>query len=162
MANLELIMNPYISRVYISATNMLTPIATITFDRINTIALVYANLILNALQIFIQTAGFIMKEGISEFFSKFTIEKIVYILIIYNLFMMAAIDNQRRKFIEQNKENESLKREINYLKKSERMREDLDELWLQDVKKYHEETSNKIATLEKKIKKMDKEIRIYE
>lgn len=149
MSNLELIMNPYISPVYISTTNMLTPIATITFNKIYTIALVYGNLILNALQIFIQTAGFIMKE-------------VVYILIIYNLFMMAAIDNQQRKIIEQNKENESLKTEINYLKKSERMREDLDVLWFQDVKKYHEETSNKIATLEKKIKKMDKEIRIYE
>jgi len=162
MANLELIMNPYISPVYISATNMLTPLATITFDRIYTIALVYGNLMLAALQIFIQTAGFIMKEGITEFFSNFTIEKIVYILVIYNLLMMAAIDNQRRKFTEQNKENESLKKEINYLKKSERMREDLDELWFQDVKKYHEETSNKIATLEKKIKKMNKEIKIYE
>lgn len=86
MANLKLIMKPYICPVYISATNMLTPLATITFDRIYTIALVYGNLILDALQIFIQTASFIMKEGITEFFSNFTIEKIVYILVIYNLY----------------------------------------------------------------------------
>ena len=150
MANLELIMNPYISPVYISATNMLTPLATITFDRIYTIALVYGNLMLDALQIFIQTASFIMKEGITEFFSNFTIEKIIYILVIYNLFMMAAIDNQRRKFTEQNKENVSLKKKINYLIKSERMREELDELCLQDVKEFHQETRNKITTLEKK------------
>ena len=38
---------------------------------------------------------------------------------------------------------------VSYLKKSVRMREELDELWFQDLKKYHQETSNKIATLEK-------------
>ena len=42
------------------------------------------------------------------------------------------------------------------------MREDLDELWLQDVRRYHLETNNKITAMEKKIKKMDKEIKIYE
>jgi len=156
MSNLELIMNPYISPVYISATNIVTPVATITFDRFYTSALVFGNLVLTTLQIFTQTAGFIMKEGLTEFFAILTVEKIVYILVIYNIFMMLVIDNERRNFAEQKEVVEALNKEVNYFKKSERIREDLDELWLQDVKKYHKETSNKVATMEKKIKKLEK------
>lgn len=162
MSNLELIMNHYISPVYISAANMMTPVATITFDRIYTSAMVYGNLILNALEIFIKTAGFIMKEGMAEFFANLTIEKIVYILAIYNLFMMLIIDNQRRQSTQQKKQIETLNKKVNYLKKTERIREDLDEIWLQDIKKNHQETSYKVETMEKKIKKLEKELKQYE
>jgi len=156
MSNLELIMNPYISPVYISATNIVTPVATITFDRFYTSALVLCNLVLTTLKIFTQTTGFMIKEGLTEFFAILTIEKIVYILVIYNIFMMLVIDNERRNFAEQKEVVEALNKEVNYFKKSERIREDLDELWLQDVKKYHKETNNKVATMEKKIKKLEK------
>ena len=136
MANLELIMNHNITPLYILDDNMMTPIVTIKFDKIYT----FCNLILNTLQIFIQTAGFMMKEGFTEFFANLTIEKIVYILVIYilviyNLLIMLMIDNQRRGTMEQQKIIESLNKEVNYLKKSEIiMREDLDELMAERYK----------------------------
>lgn len=158
MAHIEFLRAP----VFISANNMVTPIATITFDSLYTSALVFGNFIVNILQIVIQTAGFMMKEGFTEFFANLTIEKIVYILVIYNLLILTAIDKQRRKNREQNELVESLEKQINYLKKSERMREELDELWLQDIRRYHQETNNKINAMEKKIKKFEKDLKQYE
>jgi hypothetical protein len=158
MANIEFLRTP----IFISATNMVTPLTTIKYDVLYANTLIYLKMIVNILQIGIQTIGFMMKEGLTELFANLTIEKIIYILVIYNLLILTAIDKQRRKITEQNTQIESLEKQINYLKKTERMREDLDELWLQDVRRYHLETNNKITAMEKKIKKMDKEIKIYE
>lgn len=158
MANIEFLRTP----IFISATNMVTPLSTIKYDVLYANTLIYLKMIVNILQIGIQTVGFMMKEGLTELFANLTIEKIIYILVIYNLLILTAIDKQRRKITEQNTQIESLEKQINYLKKTERMREDLDELWLQDVRRYHLETNNKITAMEKKIKKMDKEIKIYE
>ena len=154
MANIEYI-NQYMAPVYFSATNMVTPLATIKFDALYTNALVFANFVVNIIQICIQTAVFIMKEGFTELFANLTIEKIVYILVMYNILIITAIDNQRRKIAEQKEQIESLKKNILYLKKTERMREELEESWIQ-------ETTNKIRIMENKIKKMDKEIKQYE
>lgn len=165
MSNIEFLRAP----VYISATNMVTPLANISFDKVYTSAIVFANFVLNIVQIVIQTAGFMMKEGFSELYNNassiltnLTIEKIVYILVIYNLLILTAIDKQRRKNREQNQQIESLEKQINYLKKTERMREELDELWLQDVRRYHQETNNKMTAMEKKIKKFEKDLKQYE
>lgn len=165
MSNIEFLRTP----VFISSTNMVTPLATISFDKLYTSAIVFANFVLNIGQIVIQTAGFMMKEGFTELFANassiltnLTIEKIVYILVIYNLLILTTIDKQRRKNSEQNRQIESLEKQINYLKKTERMREELDELWLQDVRRYHQETNNKITTMEKKIKKFEKDLKQYE
>ena len=168
MSNIEL-MNQYMAPVFISATNMVTPLATISFDKLYTSAIVFANFVLNIGQIVIQTAGFMMKEGFTELFANassiltnLTIEKIVYILVIYNLLILTAIDKQRRKITGQNEQIESLEKQINYLRKTERMREELDELWLQDIRRYHQETNNKITAMEKKIKKFEKDLKQYE
>ena len=55
----------------------------------------------------------------------------------------------------QKEQIESLEKNILYLKKTERMREDLEESWIQ-------ETTKKMRFMENKIKKMDKEIKQYE
>jgi len=162
MANLE---NPYIAPIYVSVTNTVTPLATITVDAL------YRNAVsfLNILQIFIQTAYFIVKEGIVAAFANasgilenLTLEKIVYIIGVYNLFMMAALDNQRKKIAEQKKLIEYLEKNVSYLKKTERTREDLHEMWIQDVKSYHADTSKQMVAMEKKIKKLEKDLKQYE
>ena len=148
--------------VYISSTNMVTPLVTIKFDTLYTNTLIFFQsivsvsiMVVNIIQIGIQTAVFIMKEGFTEFFANLTIEKIVYILVMYNVLIITAIDNQRRKIAEQKEQIESLEKNILYLKKTERMREDLEESWIQ-------ETTKKMRFMENKIKKMDKEIKQYE
>lgn len=159
MSNIEILMHP----IYISADNMVTPLTTISFEKLYTSALVFANFVVNNIQIGIQTAIFIMKEGFAELFSTLTVEKIAESLFIYNVLILTAyicsigyaINNQRRKLVEQKKQIESLEKNILYLKETERMREDLEESWIQ-------ETTKKIRFMENKIKKMDKEIKQYE
>lgn len=143
--------------IYISTTNMVTPLATIKFDTLYTNTLIFFQwivstsiMVVNIIQFGIQTAVFIMKEGFTEFFANLTIEKIVYILVIYNVLILTAYIcsigyavDQRRKIVEQ---KESLEKNILYLKKTERMREDLEESWIQ-------ETTKKIRFMENKIKK---------
>ena len=165
MSNIEFLRAP----IYISASNMVLPLATIKLETVFTNVLTNTIWLLNIIQIGIQTACFIMKELFIEAFAKaspiwknLTIEKIIYMLVVYNLLILVAMDKQRRKAEEQKEVIESLNKEVSYLKKTERMREDLDELWLQDVRRYHQETNNKITAMEKKIKKMEKEIKIYE
>lgn len=158
MTNIEFLMPP----IYISADNMVTPLTTISFEKLYTSALVFANFVVNIIQIGIQTAVFIMKEGFTELFSNLTIETILNILFIYNVLILTAYIcsigyavDQRRKIVEQQEQIESLEKNILYLKKTERMREDLEESWIQ-------ETTKKIRFMENKIKKMDKEIKQYE
>ena len=161
MSNIEYI-NQYMVPVYISSTNMVTPLVTIKFDTLYTNTLIFFQsivsvsiMVVNIIQIGIQTAVFIMKEGFTEFFANLTIEKIVYILVMYNVLIITAIVNQRIKIAEQKEQIESLEKNILYLKKTERMREDLEESWIQ-------ETTKKMRFMENKIKKMDKEIKQYE
>jgi hypothetical protein len=141
---------------------MVTALATIKFDTLYTNTLIFFQwivsvsiMVVNIIQIGIETASFIMKEAFTEFFANLTIEKIVYILVMYNVLIITAIDNQRRKIAEQKEQIESLEKNILYLKKTERMREDLEESWIQ-------ETTKKMRFMENKIKKMDKEIKQYE
>ena len=122
MSNIEYI-NQYMVPVYISSTNMVTPLVTIKFDTLYTNTLIFFQsivsvsiMVVNIIQIGIQTAVFIMKEGFTEFFANLTIEKIVYILVMYNVLIITAIDNQRRKIAEQKEQIESLEKNILYLK----------------------------------------------
>lgn len=154
MANLELLNTPF----FISAANMVTPLATITIDTLYENVLTLANIV----RVGIETFAFIMKEGIIEAFTNLTLEKIVYMLVVYNLFMLMAIDNQRKKIAEQNKLIESLEKNVVYLKKTERMREDLEQMWVQDVREYHADTTKKFALVDKKMKKLEKDLKQYE
>ena len=151
-------MNPYIAPVYISTTNMITPLATISYDAM----ISFFNTVVDILQIGIQTISFIVKEGIISCLKNLTLEIIVYIIGVYNLFMVLVIDNQQRKFIEQKNKIESLEKHMDYLKKTERMREDMDEIWIKDLRTFHQETNKKVSVIEKKIKKMEKDMKIYE
>lgn len=164
MANIEFI-EQYMDPVYISATNMVSPITTIKFEN----AFIFfkwivsiSNIVLNILKIGIQTTAFITKEVFVEAFTNLTLEKIVYIIGVYNLFMLLAIDNQNRKIREQKEQIERLEKNVIYLKKTEIIYEDLNEIWLQDIKTYHQETNNKITAMEKKIKKFEKDLKMYE
>ena len=154
MANFEFSNTPF----YISAANTVSPLATITVETLYKNALILANII----RVSIETFTFIMKEGIVEVFANMTPEKIVYIIVVYNLFMLMALDNQRKNIAEQKELIESLEKNVIYLKKTERMREDLDEMWIQDVKAYYQETSKKMTVMEKKIKKFEKDLKQYE
>jgi len=159
-------MNIYMAPIYVSDTNMVTPLATISLYQ-ETITIF--NIILGVLQIVIQTTGFILKETILATFRNLTLEKIVYIIGVYNLLMLVVLDNmlvlldnQRKKITEQKELIENLDKNIIYLNKIKTMRENFDEVWIQDVRTYHEETTQKIEAMGKRIEKLEKDLKQIE
>jgi hypothetical protein len=154
MTNLEFLNTPF----YINTANMVTSLATITFDTLyeNTLSLV------NIIRVGIETFVFITQQGIVAAFANLTLEKIVYIIGVYNLLMLIVLDEQRKKIAEQKELIKTLEKNVNYLKKTERMRENFNELWIQEIKLYHQETSNKIVLIDKKMKKLEKNLKQYE
>jgi flagellar motility protein MotE (MotC chaperone) len=76
--------------------------------------------------------------------------------------MLIVLDEQRKKIAEQKELIKTLEKNVNYLKKTERMRENFNELWIQEIKLYHQETSNKIVLIDKKMKKLEKNLKQYE
>lgn len=156
----ELFMKPNMAAIYITSTNSITPainpinpLITIKSFYINT--LIMMNMLFNTARICIQTLFFLMKEIFVEAFSKMTVVKMVYIIGIYNLFMLAVLDNQQRKIAKQEEKIESLEKELRHLKKADKVRDEFEQLWIHDIKSYNKETTKKMISMEKKIKKIE-------
>jgi Ca2+/H+ antiporter len=96
-----------------------------------------------------------MKEIFVEIFTNMTVVKMVYIIGIYNLFMLAVLDNHQRKITKQKQQIESLEKQLRHLKKAEKVRDDFEQLWIHEIKSYNQETTRKMTTMEKKIKKIE-------
>lgn len=180
----ELFMKPNMAPIYITSTNSITPainpinninhinpLITIKTFYINT--LILFDMIMNIIKIGIQTLFFLMKELFVEVFTNMTVVKMVYIIGIYNLFILAVLDNQQKKIAKQKEQIESLEKQVRHLKKADKVRDDFEQLWIHDIKSYNKETSHKIqetthkiqettdkiTSIEKKIKKMEKELK---
>jgi hypothetical protein len=140
--------------IYISSTNMIMPLTTIKLD--NLMVIFY-----NILQIIINTTCFIVKEGVKIVFTNLTLEKIVYIIILYNLLIFMVIDSQRKKMNQQKKELEYLEEAINYYNRNiEEMRnKDQDNIILYEL---INENSTKMKLMDRKLKKIERDIKIYE
>ena len=163
----ELFMKPSMAPIYITSTNMVTPLipnhlipnTLITIKSFYTNTLIVMNMLFNIVGICIQTLFLIMKEIFLEVFTNMTVVKMVYIIGIYNLFMLAVLDNQQKKIAKQKEQIESLEKQVRHLKKADKVRDDFEQLWIHDIKSYNQETNHKIISIEKKIKKIEKELK---
>jgi hypothetical protein len=151
---------PFNAPFFINPLNIITPLVnlTIQFEDV----LTYINLITDILQIIIQTATFIMKELFYEAFTNITIEKLIYICVVYNLLILAVFENNKKKIKEQKIQIEHLEDQINYLNNIEKIREQKYESYNIDLRAHREYTTNKINTLEKNIKKLEKDLKQYQ
>ena len=152
----ELLMNTNIVPVYITPTNVVTPLLTIDSLYKNVLVLLYTAG--NILQIVIQTTIFIKKEIFEEVFTKMTLVKMIYIIGIYNLFILAVLDNHQRKIIQQKEQIETLEKNLKHLKKANKVRDDFEQIWIHDIKSYNQETTKKMINIEKKVKKLEKDL----
>lgn len=151
----ELFMNANIVPVYITPTNVVTPLITIDSFYKNVLVLLYT--VANILRIVIQTTTFIVKEIFAEAFTKMTLVKMIYIIGIYNLFMLVVLDNHQRKIIKQKEQIEALEKNLKHLKKANKVRDDFEQLWIHDIKLHNEETTKKMINMEKKLKNIEKD-----
>ena len=129
--------------IYISSTNMIMPLTTIKLDNLYSAMLIFYNI----LHIVIKTAVFIVKEGLKIVFTNLTLEKIVYIIVLYNLLIFMIIDNERKKL-------KAIEEVINYYNRN------IEEMRIKD--EIINENSTKIKLIDKKIKKIERDIKIYE
>jgi len=144
---------------YISTTNMVIPINTVKFETLYTNFINFINISIYVLHIASQTTLFILSEAYKEIikFDLKSYENMIYIIGICNLFMLVLLDDQRKRLEQQKKQMEAFKEYIDFLKfsKNERF---CDEVLLEKIN----ETSKKMTSLDKKIKKIEKDIKIYE
>lgn len=153
----DLFMNPTMAPIYITSTNMITPATNplMTLNDLYMNSLILLNMILNIIGIGIQTILFIVKEIFVEAFTNMTVVKMAYMIVIYNLFMLAVLDSHQRKITKQKEQIESLEKQLRHLKKAEKVRDDFEQLWIHDIKSYNQETIKKMTSMEKKIKKIE-------
>lgn len=146
--NIELIMNPSIAPVYMTATNMIMPIVTITNE---------------AIAIFV--------SRLSRLFATFIMPHVSfdnYKLFITGIMLIAVglMFADKIAKLHVNKRVEEMERQLNYMKKAERMRENDWELLMQSYsqsfKQLQEEFNKKFANYDRQLKKMDKELKMYQ
>jgi hypothetical protein len=163
--NTELIMNSYISPVYITATNMVIPFVSISITSLQTNVAEFTNIALDFLQmirnlgtICASTFYFIIKQFAIEVSNVMTnVDKVLFAFFIYNMIIFAYENYKLNNEVKNLKsEVEQLEKNISYFKKAERMREDWEQMWAEEVRHYHTEHNNKYKELNKAVKKLKK------
>lgn len=169
MQNIEFIINPSIAPVYITSTNMLMPILTITNKAISNIILTIvwkaASFIVELMIIMKVFKYFILRElsNISFDGYKLFITGIMFITVGLMFGDKIAIIDLRTEL---NKRIQELEYQVNYMKKTEKMREnDWDLLmhsYTESFKILQDDFNKKFSNYKKQFKKIDKEIKMYQ
>lgn len=168
--NTELILNSYIEPVYVTATNMVVPLATVSLNSLHKFTgLCYNNVVeftqvaANFVAIMMSTLYFIMKQSVIEISNSMSnVDKVLFAFLFYNMIMFAYENYKLNNEVQILKtEVDQLEKNISYLKKSERMREDWEQMWAEEVRHYYTENNNKYKELNKEVKKLKKEMNQY-
>jgi|LauGreDrversion4_2_1035121.scaffolds.fasta_scaffold10798_1 hypothetical protein len=151
--NPELIMNPYIAPVYVTTTNMILPLATISYEAFYESFLNSLNFLWSILTITAFTAQFIVVEGVKTFVEETNLfEKFLFGLGVINLILLTTYDNTNKSERETTLQIlESHEINLSQLKKQERMREDWEQLWSEEIKISHQENEKKLAEMKKQL-----------
>lgn len=158
-------MNPSIAPVYMTATNMIMPIFTITNEAISSIILIIvsrAAAIIVELMIFMKSLKyFVWTEIINISLDGYKLFITGIILITVALIFADKIAK-----LHANKRVEELERQVSYMKKAERMRENDWELLMQShsqsFRQLQEDFNKKFTNYDRQLKKMDKELKMYQ
>ena len=148
-SNIELIMNPSIAPVYMTATNMMIPIVTITNE-------VISNFVVNFV------------SRVSSLFTTFIVPNLKPILSLTGIILIAValMFVDKIVYLHANKRVEELERQVSYMKKAERMRENDWELLMQShsqsFRQLQEEFNKKFTNYDRQLKKIDKELKLYQ
>jgi hypothetical protein len=160
MNAIELLKTPF----YISQLNMVMPLTKINifYGDVHKYVASSITAVINFILILTHTTVFMAKQLLNLAFVKANTDIVLYVICIFTVFMFLVLNDQKNKLHEQTQQIESLENRINYLKKMERMREEMDESWIQDIKLYQQETTKKMVVMDRKIKKFEKDLKIYE
>jgi hypothetical protein len=161
--NIELIMNPSITPVYTTATNMVLPILTIGKDAL------YEHVV--KLGTFLKHFLYFMWEKGVTFWNETNINYDNLFIICMTTFLIGFIFYDKYMFTHVcynplARKVKEMEQEINVMKKAERMRDNDWELLMQSqsqgFKQLQATFDKKFKDYDKQMKKMDKEIKMYE
>ena len=158
MSNIELIMNPYIAPVYITSENTIIPLMNVS-----TIAI--KNFLMRA-EDTIKLSVYFMTEQLSSLDLNGLRLFIAGIVLLTFVVMFADNIAIIKNRTESNKRIQELEQEVRQMKKAERMREnDWDLLmhsYSESFKQLQEDYNKKFTAYDKQLKKMDKELKMYQ
>ena len=167
--NIELTMNPSIAPVYITATNTIMPILTITNEAISNIILFIgwrtATIIVELMIIMKSLKYFILRELSNITFDGYKLFITGIMLITVGLMFgdKIAIIHVRTEL---NKRIQELEYQVHYMKKAEKMRQnDWDLLmhsYSESFKMLQDDFNTKFSNYKKQFKKIDKELKMYQ
>ena len=160
MNAIEFLKTPF----YISQFNMVMPVTKINLGNVNIYSYVATptRAVIEFISVLAYTSAFMAEQLLKIVFVEANTDMVLYIMCVFTVFMFLVLNDQKNKLNEQTEQIESLENRINYLKKMERMREEMDEMWIQDIKMYQQETTKKIVTMDRKLKKLEKDLKAYE
>ena len=146
--NPELFMTQYMTPIYISATNMIAPITIVSVYE-NVVE--FANFAWQFITVFVYTFAFIANEAIVAINNNLSFtEKMLLALCLYNFINqtvseIGSIDKQlkvQEKF-------KTTEKQMNSLRTSERMRENWEQMWAEEIRNMHNENNKKFKDNEK-------------
>jgi len=155
MQNIELLLNPSVAPVYITATNMLYPITVLTLSSIQTMAATLLENILYTLMIIAHTLYFVAKNIVSEFDKMDGTQKFLSLFCFYNLLLTIIATHKVEETQEYKKQIRTLKKQVEM---QELLRNDNMNLMMDELNVFRNETNIKISTLDKKIKKIEPKV----
>lgn len=121
----------------------------------------YVGLLINFITIAVHTAVFVSTEVLNILTSVMETELIIYIIGACSIFIFLILEDHKNILKEKTEQIKLLENEINFLKKTERMRENEDQILYKELREYYQETNNKIFKMEKKIKKTEQILKLY-
>jgi hypothetical protein len=151
--NPELFMNQYMTPIYISTTNMVAPIANIPLVSLYENVVEFATFAWQTIAIIAYTFAFIAKEALIALnnYLSFT-EKILLALCIYNFISQLVLEfGSIDKQLKLQEKFETTEKQMNCLRTSERMRENWEQMWAEEIRNMHNENDKKFKDIEKEM-----------
>ena len=154
--NSELFMNQYITPAYISTTNMVVPIANITFIPLYTDVVYFATFAWQFVSIFAHTFAFIMNESFVAIETNLSFaEKMLLCLCLYNLIALFVNDidklNENQRIQEKLEKLEKMEKDVKFLKKSVILRDSCEHMWSEEIINIRKEQANTIKEIEREL-----------
>ncbi len=149
--NPELLLNQYIAPMYISTTNMVVPIANLTLNPLYENVVEFATAVWEVVSVFVYTFAFIAKEAFIAINNNLSsTEKILLAMCVYNFIAQIVSESSSvDKQLKLQEKFESTEKQMNYLRTSERMRENWEQMWAEEIRNMHNENDKKFKDIEK-------------
>lgn len=144
------LLNQYITPMYITTTNMLVPIADINFGSPYDIVVEMATTIWQIGSVIVCTFAFIVKEACVAINDKLTTtEKILTTLCLYNFITyLISYSGSKDKQLKLQEKFDSIEKQTSSLRTSERMRDNWEQLWVEEIRNMHNENNKKFNDIE--------------